>query len=26
MGALMRRYWIPVLQSAELEAGGRVKR
>jgi phenylpropionate dioxygenase-like ring-hydroxylating dioxygenase large terminal subunit len=26
MGALMRRYWIPVLQSSELTAGGRVKR
>src|SRR5512134_2612905 len=26
MGGLMRRYWLPVLQSAELEAGGRVKR
>jgi phthalate 4,5-dioxygenase len=26
MGALMRRYWLPVLQSGELEAGGRVKR
>ena len=26
MGALMRRYWIPVLQSSELQAGGRVKR
>jgi phthalate 4,5-dioxygenase oxygenase subunit len=26
MGALLRRYWIPVLRSAELEAGGRVKR
>lgn len=26
MGALLRRYWIPVLRSVELEAGGRVKR
>ncbi len=26
MGALIRRYWIPVVQSAELEPGGRVKR
>jgi phthalate 4,5-dioxygenase len=26
MGALLRRYWIPVVQSGELEAGGRVKR
>jgi phthalate 4,5-dioxygenase len=26
MGKLLRRYWIPVVQSAELEAGGRVKR
>jgi phenylpropionate dioxygenase-like ring-hydroxylating dioxygenase large terminal subunit len=26
MGALVRHYWIPVLQSAELEPGGRVKR
>ena len=26
MGALMRRYWLPVVQSAELQAGGRVKR
>jgi phenylpropionate dioxygenase-like ring-hydroxylating dioxygenase large terminal subunit len=26
MGDLMRQYWIPVVQSAELEAGGRVKR
>jgi len=26
MGALLRRYWIPVVQSSELEAGGRVKR
>ena len=26
MGGLMRRYWLPVLQSTELEAGGRVKR
>lgn len=26
MGALIREYWIPVLQSAELEPGGRVKR
>jgi phenylpropionate dioxygenase-like ring-hydroxylating dioxygenase large terminal subunit len=26
MGALLRHYWIPVLQSTELEAGGRVKR
>jgi phenylpropionate dioxygenase-like ring-hydroxylating dioxygenase large terminal subunit len=26
MGALMRQYWIPVVRSDELEAGGRVKR
>jgi phthalate 4,5-dioxygenase len=26
MGELMRRYWIPVVRSDELEAGGRVKR
>ena len=26
MGALMRRYWMPVVRSAELEPGGRVKR
>ncbi|HEX6210775.1 MAG TPA: Rieske 2Fe-2S domain-containing protein [Methylomirabilota bacterium] len=26
MGGLMRRYWLPVLQSTELEPGGRVKR
>ena len=26
MGALLRRYWTPVLRSGELEAGGRVKR
>jgi len=26
MGALLRRYWIPVVQASELEAGGRVKR
>ena len=26
MGALMRQYWLPVLLSSELEAGGRVKR
>jgi phthalate 4,5-dioxygenase len=26
MGALMRRYWIPVVRSDELEAGRRVKR
>src|SRR5262245_16280082 len=26
MGDLMRRYWIPVVQSAELKPGGRVKR
>src|SRR5215510_10772797 len=26
MGDLLRRYWIPVVQSGELEAGGRVKR
>ena len=26
MGALLRHYWIPVLQSAELPPGGRVKR
>jgi phenylpropionate dioxygenase-like ring-hydroxylating dioxygenase large terminal subunit len=26
MGELLRRYWIPVLQSAELAPGGRVKR
>jgi phenylpropionate dioxygenase-like ring-hydroxylating dioxygenase large terminal subunit len=26
MGALIRAYWIPVLQAAELEPGGRVKR
>ena len=26
MGALLRRHWIPVVQSGELEAGGRVKR
>jgi len=26
MGELMRRYWIPVVRSAELEPGGRTKR
>ena len=26
MGALIRRYWIPVVQSKEVEPGGRVKR
>jgi phthalate 4,5-dioxygenase len=26
MGALLRRYWIPVLLSSEVVAGGRVKR
>ena len=26
MGALLRHYWIPVVQSAELPPGGRVKR
>jgi phenylpropionate dioxygenase-like ring-hydroxylating dioxygenase large terminal subunit len=26
MGALIRRYWIPTLRSAELSPGGRVKR
>ena len=26
MGHLMRRYWVPVVQSSELAAGGRVKR
>lgn len=26
MGQLLRQYWIPVVQSGELEAGGRVKR
>jgi phenylpropionate dioxygenase-like ring-hydroxylating dioxygenase large terminal subunit len=26
MGDLMRRYWIPVVQSSELSPGGRVKR
>jgi phenylpropionate dioxygenase-like ring-hydroxylating dioxygenase large terminal subunit len=26
MGALLRRYWIPVARSTELEAGGRAKR
>ena len=26
MGALMRRYWVPVVLSSELEAGGRTKR
>jgi phthalate 4,5-dioxygenase len=26
MGDLVRRYWIPVVQSAELDPGGRVKR
>ena len=26
MGRFMRRFWIPVLESAELEAGGRSKR
>ncbi len=26
IGDLMRRYWIPVVPSAELEAGGRVRR
>ncbi|HYB41224.1 MAG TPA: Rieske 2Fe-2S domain-containing protein, partial [Candidatus Methylomirabilis sp.] len=26
VGDLMRRYWIPVLNSAELERGGRAKR
>jgi phthalate 4,5-dioxygenase len=26
MGALLRCYWIPVVQSGEVEAGGRVKR
>src|ERR1700682_5899680 len=25
MGALLRRYWIPVVQSGELEAGGRIQ-
>src|SRR5262249_56382418 len=25
MGALLRCYWIPVVQSGEVEAGGRVK-
>ena len=26
MGELLRRYWIPVVQSGELTPGGRVKR
>jgi phenylpropionate dioxygenase-like ring-hydroxylating dioxygenase large terminal subunit len=26
MGDLLRRYWIPVVESGEIEAGGRVKR
>jgi phthalate 4,5-dioxygenase oxygenase subunit len=26
MGALLRRYWLPVVQSGELEPGGRAKR
>jgi phenylpropionate dioxygenase-like ring-hydroxylating dioxygenase large terminal subunit len=26
MGTLMRQYWVPVVQSAELHPGGRVKR
>ena len=26
MGALLRQYWIPVVLSSELVAGGRVKR
>src|SRR5215831_5182294 len=26
MGALMRQYWIPVVRSDELDAGGKVKR
>ena len=26
MGALMRRYWVPVVLSSELDAGGRTKR
>ena len=26
MGALMRQYWLPLLLSSELQAGGRVKR
>ena len=26
MGQLLRRYWIPILQSSELSPGGRVKR
>ena len=26
MGALVRQYWIPVVESKELEPGGRVKR
>ena len=26
MGALLRRYWIPMLQSSEIPPGGRVKR
>src|ERR1044071_4306883 len=26
MGELLRRYWIPVVESKELEPGGRVKR
>ena len=24
MGGFLRRYWIPIVQSGELEAGGRV--
>ncbi|MCY4441076.1 MAG: Rieske 2Fe-2S domain-containing protein, partial [Deltaproteobacteria bacterium] len=26
MGELMRRYWVPVVLSSELETGGRTKR
>ena len=26
MGALLREYWIPVVESKELDPGGRVKR
>ena len=26
MGALLRQYWIPVVLSSEVAAGGRVKR
>ena len=26
MGALLREYWMPVVQSGEVEPGGKVKR